>query len=191
MNNLTQFQENLIEDLKKEFNKLNPPKTETSGRFSLQAVKKDLDDIEAFRKSVFDFNAAMAKQLEQDFFRQIEEFNNEFNPVQLSAKRTEDMFREEYYIQKPRSGNVSIYFDGETDVNRHQLNVMYDYEPVEINTHCQTIRLEKIKGLLFHRLGYLHREKMEYASYKTLDEFVQNYKGFQQNITSEYKKLTN
>ena len=188
--NLTQFQENLIEDLKKEFSKLNPPKTETSGRFSLQAVKKDLDDTEAFRKSVFDFNAAMAKQLEQDLYRQIDEFNTEFSPVQIFARGTENMFREDYYIKNPRSGNASIYFEGETDVNRHQLNVMYDYEPVEIKTHSQTIRLEKIKGLLFHRLGYLHREKSEYQSYKTLDEFVQNYKGFQQNITSEYKKLS-
>lgn len=100
------------------------------------------------------------------------------------------MFRNEYYIKNPRSGDSSIYFKGETDVNKTQLHVMYDYEPVEIKTHCHTIRLEKIKGLLFHRLGYLHREKGEYQSYKTLDEFVQNYKGFQQNITSEYKKLT-
>ncbi len=66
--NLTQFQENLIEDLKKEFNKLNPPKVETPGRFSLQAVKKGIDDTEAFRKSVFDFNTVMDRQLEQDFF---------------------------------------------------------------------------------------------------------------------------
>jgi len=186
---LTQFQENLIEDLKKEFNKLNPPpKVQTPGRFSLQALKKDLDDTEAFRKSVFDFNAVMARQLEQDFDRQIDEFNKEFSPVQIFARGTGNMFREDYYIKNPRSGNASIYFEGETDVNRHQLNVMYDYEPVEINTHCQVIRLEKIKGLLFHRLGYLHREKCD--SYKTLDEFVQNYKGFQQNITSEYKKLS-
>ena len=188
--NLTTFQENLIEDLKKEFSKLNPPKVETSSRFSLQAVKKGIDDTEAFRKSVFDFNAVMAKQLEQDFDRQIEEFNNEFSPVEIFARGTENMFREEYYIQNPRSGNASIYFEGETDANRTQLNVMYEYEPVEIKTHCQTIRLEKIKGLLFHRLGYLHREKSEYQSYKTLDDFVQNYKGFQQNITSQYKKLT-
>jgi len=188
--NLTQFQENLIEDLKKEFSKLNPPKVKTSSRFSLQAVKKDLDDTEAFRKSVWDFNAAMAKKLEQDFDRQIDEFNKEFSPVQIFAKGTELMFRNEYYIQNPRSGNASIYFEGETDANRHQLNVMYEYEPVEINTHCQVIRLEKIKGLLFHRLGYCHREHSDYKSYKTLDEFVQNYKGFQQNITSEYKKLT-
>ena len=188
--NLTQFQENLIEDLKKEFNKLNPPKIETPGRFSLQAVKKDLDDTEAFRKSVFDFNAVIARQLEQDLYRQIDEFNKEFSPVQIFAKGTENMFREEYYIQNPRSGNVSIYFEGETDVNRTQLNLMYDYELVEINTHCQVIRLEKIKGLLFHRLGYLHREKSEYKSYKSLDEFVQNYKQFQQSITSQYKWLT-
>ena len=186
--NLTQFQENLIEDLKKEFSKLNPPKVETSSRFSLQAVKKGIDDTEAFRKSVFDFNAVMAKQLEQDFYRQIDEFNKEFSPVQIFARDLSDIFKAEYYIKNPHQGDVSIYFEGETDVNRHQLHVMYDYEPVEINTHCQVIRLYKIKGLLFHRLGYLHREK--YDSYESLDEFVQNYKQFQQSITSEYKKLT-
>ena len=188
--NLTQFQENLIEDLKKEFSKLNPPKVETSGRFSLQAVKKGIDDTEAFRKSVFDFNAVMATQLEQDFYRQIDEFNKEFSPVKIFAKDSSDIFKADYYIKNPHQGDIGIYFEGESDVNRHQLNVMYDYEPVEIKTHCQTIRLYKIKGLLFHRLGYLHREKSEYKSYETLDEFVQNYKQFQQNITSEYKKLT-
>jgi len=45
---LTQFQENLIEDLKKEFNKLNSPKVETSGRFSLKALKKCLYDTQSF-----------------------------------------------------------------------------------------------------------------------------------------------
>jgi hypothetical protein len=188
--NLTQFQENLIEDLKKEFNKLNPPKIETPGRFSLQAVKKDLDDTEAFRKSVFDFNAVIARQLEQDLYRQIDEFNKEFSPVMIFTKDLSNIFKAEYYIKNPHHGDISIYFGGETDVNRHQLNVMYDYEPVEIKTHCQLIRLYKIKGLLFNRLGYLHRERSDYKSYDTLDEFVQNYKQFQQNITSEYKKLT-
>jgi hypothetical protein len=188
--NLTTFQENLIEDLKKEFSKLNPPKVETSGRFSLKAVKKDLDDIEAFKKSVFDFNAVMVKQLVQDFDRQIDEFNKEFSPVQIFVRGTDRMLLDEYYIQNPHHGDACIYFEGETDINRTQLHVMYDYGRVEINTHCQLIRLYKIKGILFHRLGYLHREKSEYKSYETLDEFVQNSKGFQQNITNEYKKLT-
>jgi hypothetical protein len=191
--NLTQFQENLIEELKQEFIKLNPkPVSESSGRFSIQAVKQDIDDTEAFRESVFEHNKAIAQQLQVSFKEQLDKFNTEFSPVGLYLFRATylfEMFEADYSIRNPHTRDLALYFHGETDVNNWRLHVLYDYESVEIETSCQIIRCNKIKGLLWCWSGWLHR-KDTHDLYATLDDYVQANKSFQQSITATYAKLT-
>jgi hypothetical protein len=190
---LTQFQENLIEELKQEFIKLNPkPVSESPGRFSIQVVKQDIDDTQAFKDSIFEHNRAIAQQLQISFVEQLDKFNTEFSPVSLNLlndKYLFEMFSNDYSIKNPHTRDLALYFSGETDVNNWNFHVLYDYESVEIETSCQIIRCNKIKGLLWCWRGWLYR-KDTVDFYATLDDYVQADKGLQRNITTRYAKLT-
>jgi hypothetical protein len=186
---LTTFQENLIEELKSEFTKLNPPVVQSSGRFSLETVKKDVDDTEAFKKSVWDYNKKMSIMLKESMLKQVEEFNREFFPVNLRYKHL-NMFdyADDYYLKNPKTAETAFYFNDEYDYTRFYL--LYSYDNVEIKTSCETIQLSKLKGLLWSRRDWLHRNDSGGKFYTTLDEFVQDSQNLQQIITSQYKKLS-
>lgn len=195
MNNLTEFQNNLILDLQKEFLRLNPPKVESSGRFNLAAVKQDIDNVKAFKDSIFSYNKAIALELQKTIETQIEEFNKEFDPIRLqgfldnhvmfgNGTRREDS---EYYIKNPNSAELQLFLIGRTDYPA--VYVIYATEQVIIKTSCETINLFKITGIQWTRRGYLYRNE-DTHKYSTLDEYTQKQKDFQYNITTMYKNLT-
>jgi hypothetical protein len=189
MSNLTTFQNELLSDLEKEFKRLNQC-TSTEGKFTINSVKKDIEDTEAFRKSILEHNKVIAQQLRIEYNDQLNKFNREFNPVNLvSRHKLCDMFEiNEYVMGNPHSTDLALYFDGEGDVNNCQLHVLYDYESVEIKTSCDTIRCYKIKGLLWSKRGWLHRNDGG-NFYTSLDNFVQDNENFQRNITAKYRTL--
>lgn len=195
MNNLTEFQKNLILDLQNEFTHLNPP-AETLGRFSIATLKQNIDSIEAFRKSIYSFNKAMARELKEKFHKQIGEFNKEFDPVNLTYSdyglddNVIKMFEEEYYLKNPNHGEVSLRFAGDNSSNSVQLYVLFNTAPESIETSSETICLDKITSLSWAKRGWLYRKESTHKKYFTLDEFVQEEKSFQLNIQAKYKHLT-
>lgn len=191
MNNLTEFQNNLILDLQKEFTRLNPP-AETPGRFSMATLKQNIDSIEAFKNSIYSFNKAMASELREKFHQQIDEFNKEFAPVKLtySGNDISKMFENEYYLKNPSSADLSLFFEGDNSNNNGQLYMLFNTAPVSIETSSQVIRLDKITSLSWAKRGWLYRNESTHKKYFTLDEFVQEEKSFQLNIQAKYKHLT-
>jgi hypothetical protein len=195
MSYLTTFQDQLLSDLQKEFKKLNST-TPAKGKFTIDSVKKDIEETEAFRKSILEHNKAIAQQLRIEYNYQLNEFNREFSPVSLalhwrrSSSGVSKMFEDEHTMKNPHSVDLALYFEGEEDVNLHRLHVLYDYEPVEIKTSCDLIRGFKIKGLLWSTRGWVHRHDAGGYFYKTLDNFIQGTENFQRTITLQYKHLT-
>lgn len=191
MTNLTEFQNNLILDLQKEFTRLNPP-AETPGRFSMATLKQNIDSIEAFKNSIYSFNKAMASELREKFHKQIDEFNKEFDPVNLTygTNCVTKMFEDEYYLKNPNSTEISLFFEGDNSSNNGQLYMLFNTAPVSIETSSQVIRLDKITSLSWTKRSWLRRDESTYKKYFTLDEFVQEEKSFQLNIQAKYKHLT-
>jgi len=191
MTNLTEFQNNLILDLQKEFTRLNPP-AETPGRFSMATLKQNIDSIEAFRKSIYSFNKAMARELKEKFHKQIDEFNKEFDPVNLTygTNCVTKMFEDEYYLKNPNNTEISLFFEGDNSSNNGQLYVLFNTAPVSIETSSETIRLYKITSLSWTKRSWIRRNEPIHQKYFTLDEFVQEEKSFQLNIQAKYKHLT-
>lgn len=195
MNNLTEFQNNLILDLQKEFTRLNPPKVESSGRFSLAAVKQDVDNVKAFKDSIFKYNQAIALELQKNIQIQMEEFNKEFDPIILTGFLDyHDMFGNgttrgadaDYYIRNPNSAELRLFLIGKTDYPA--VYVIYTTEKVTIKTSCETISLLKITGIQWTKRGYLYKDE-DTHKYPTLDEYVQKQTTFQQTVTTLYKNL--
>jgi len=194
MTNLTEFQNNLILDLQKEFLRLNPPKVESSGRFNLAAVKQDIDNDKAFKDSIFSYNKAIALELQKIIGTQVEEFNKEFDPIRLTGFLDyPDMFGNgtrrddsDYYIRNPHSAELPLFLIGKTDYP--SVRVIYTAEKVTINTSCENITLHKITGIQWTKRGYLYKEE-DRDKYSTLDEYTQKQKNFQYDITAMYKKL--
>lgn len=189
MTNLTAFQNQLISDLQNEFTKLNPIDS-NNDRFSIHTVKQSINDLEAFKESVFSFNRIMAEQLKQDCNKQIEKFNQEFSPVKLIHRDTNSMFDNDYYRKNPSNISRAFYFDGETDCNAWRVAVLFDYETVELDLPYEKYKLNKIKGLSWGLTDWFDRNNGNKITYKTLDEFIQANKTFQHWITDEYKKKT-
>lgn len=193
MTNLTTFQNQLISDLQNEFAKLNPA-SPTSGKFTIAAVKQDIDSEKQFRESVFNYNKTIAQQLQEDFCNQIDTFNREFSPVTIKwdyyagQDRADHMFSDDYSMKNPHSAEIGLSFINDKDSVK--LYVLYDFKPVEIETTSNTIRLYKITGLLWTRRSWVRRKSSDAPMYKTFDEFVQNDKSFQRDITSKYNHLT-
>lgn len=194
MNNLTEFQNNLILDLQKEFTRLNPPKVESSGRFNLAAVQQDIDNVKAFKDSIFSYNKALALELQKIIGTQLEEFNKEFDPIRLTGFLDyHDMFGNgtrrddsDYYIRNPNSAELKLFLVGKTDYP--SVTVIYTTERVAINTSCENISLFKITGIQWTKRGYLYKDT-DTDKYSTLDEYTQKQKNFQYDITAMYKKL--
>lgn len=191
MNNLTEFQNNLILDLQKEFTRLNPP-AETLGKFSMATLKQNIDTVEAFRKSIYFCNRAMARELKEKFYHQINEFNKEFDPVKLtySGNDISKMFEDDHYLKNPNSVDVSLFFEGDNSSSNVQLYVLFNTAPVSIETSSETIRLSKITSLSWTKRSWIRRDESTHKKYFTLDEFVQEEKNFQLNIQAKYKHLT-
>ena len=193
MSYLTTFQDQLLSDLEKEFKRLNST-TPTKGKFTIDSVKKDIEETEAFRKCILEHNKAIAQQLRIEYNSQLNAFNREFSPVSLALHRNRSsastMFEDEYAMKNPQNVELALYFEGETDVNNCKLHVLYDYESVEIKTSCDLIRGFKIKGLLWSNRGWLHRHDAGGYFYKTLDNFIQGTENFQRTLTLKYKQLT-
>jgi hypothetical protein len=190
MNNLTKFQNQLITDLQNEFAKLNPPATQDSGRFSIATLKKDVQEVDSFKKSIWDYNIKMSIMLEKSMHEQIEQFNKEFAPVNLYFDKRLRMFSEDsdyYYIKNPNSADAQLSFEKQEYIG---LYVLFNTTRVTITTSCETISMRKITGLLWSTRSSLCRNDSEAVHYATLEDFVQQNKNFQRKITNEYNNLT-
>jgi len=190
MNNLTKFQNQLITDLQNEFAKLNPPTTQDSGRFSIATLKKDVQEVDAFKKSIWDYNKKMSAMLKESMLEQIEQFNKEFAPVKLHFDSKLSMFSEDsdyYYAKNPYHAEVELKFGSDQYVG---LYILYNTTRVTITTSCETISLSKIKGLMWSTRGWVCRNEASGVHYATLEDFIQQNTEFQRRITNEYNRIT-
>lgn len=194
MTKLTAFQDQLIQSLQSEFARLNPQPV-ANRRFTIDAVKNDIQSEQAFRESIISYNRSIAKQLEQDFYQQINAFHNEFAPLKMTwgtiggVDKADYVFHDDYSMKKPGNEEIALSFSDDSS-NRDELYVLYDIKPVEIETTSNRITMYKITGLLWTRRSWVKRNNSGHAMYKTFDEFIQNEKSFQQTITSKFKHLT-
>lgn len=195
MTQLTAFQDQLIQSLQSEFARLNPQPV-ANRRFTIDAVKNDIQSEQAFRESIISYNRSIAKQLEQDFYQQINAFNNEFAPLDITwgnwsdGDRAIKMFNENHSMKRPHNAEIGLFFSGDSSNSDVKLYVLYDFKLVEIETTSDTIGMFKITGLLWTRRSWVKRNDSGAPMYKTFDEFIQNEKSFQQSITSKFKHLT-
>lgn len=195
MTQLTAFQDQLIQSLQSEFARLNPQPV-ANRRFTVDAVKNDIQSEQAFRESVIRYNSGIAKQLEQDFYQQITTFNNEFAPLDITwgnwgdSDRAYKMFHDDHSMKNPHSAEIGLFFNGDSSNGGVKLYVLYDFKPIEIETTSNRIIMYKITGICWTTSSWLNRKDSGAAMYKTFDEFIQNEKSFQQSITSKFKHLT-
>ena len=78
MSNLTEFQAGLIEDLSREFQRLNPQKDDKPKRFGVDTISKCIEEEDAFIASLDAYNDSMKKKLKDVFLVQTEAFYEEY-----------------------------------------------------------------------------------------------------------------
>jgi len=204
--NLTTLQQTLVNDLIKEFTKINPkPKAEGSKRFTLETIDECNREEQRFKDTITKHNLTMMKVFTNQFNEELKEFKKEFGKVlttQIGHDRygkphaTLDILSEmtkekplannEYYemnlfiVSKTKSYSGSDSRENYCDNMRYlQLYVDFKRERVvhKLESDKEVI-VYKIVGLEYRRtFSYLHRDKTLNTS--TLDELIQKSKDVQ------------
>jgi hypothetical protein len=204
--NLTTLQQTLVNDLIKEFTKINPkPKAEGSKRFTLETIDECNREEQRFKDTITKHNLTMMKVFTNQFNEELKEFKKEFGKVlgtQIGHDRygkphaTLDILSEitkekplannEYYemelfiVSKTKSYSGSDSRENYCDNMRYlQLYVDFKRERVvhKLESDKEVI-VYKIVGLEYRRtFSYLHRDKTLNTS--TLDELIQQSKDVQ------------
>ena len=82
MTTITDFQKNLLSEIKLEFERLNPKKeNNTNNRFSVETIKNCINQKENFINSIKAYNKLMVQNLEDVFNSEIDYFIKEFGEV--------------------------------------------------------------------------------------------------------------
>ena len=80
--NLTPLQQGLVNDLIKEFNRINPkPRAEGSKRFTLETINDCNREEERFKETITKHNLTMMKVFINQFNDELKEFKKEFGKV--------------------------------------------------------------------------------------------------------------
>jgi hypothetical protein len=208
MNNLTAVQKGLVDDLIKEFNKINPkPKTEGSKRFTLETINDCNREEERFKETITKHNLTMMKVFTTQFNDEIKAFKKEFGKVLdvqighfgyvrphgtldilTNATKEKPLANNEYsemnlfIVSKTKrySGSDSRY---NYCNNMNYLQIYVDFKRVRVIHKLESgkeVIVYKIVGLEYRRYQYLHKEKVINTS--TLDELVQTDKEVQKKL---------
>jgi hypothetical protein len=208
MENLTKVQQKLIDDLVKEFTKINPkPKTENS-RFGVSTIMECLKEEERFKETITKHNTAIVGLLSEQIQNEVDGFKKEFGKVidiQVGIESNHvthtlsDIVK--YVNENPLmvgdSSEATIFFVSKT--KKYHDDSRYDYFDgkkynkfyVYFKREWVTITLEsgkrvsvyKIVGVEYCTVSWLERNKDYSFKTLTLDEMIQTNKTVQQKLT--------
>lgn len=208
MSNLTNKQEELINNLINEFEKLNPRKElNGSKRFNLSTISEVINEETRLIQTMDKYNSTMKKVFIEQFESEIKDFKKEFGSlfeVQIGYNA---------YSNNNIIGGMIEWIESKADINHKELNVFivsknrkyvddsrYNYcngmsyiqlyvdfskvRQQEVLDTGKCIILHKITGLEFRTRDYLNKDKC----YVTLDSLIQNEKFIQQRLVLLSKK---
>jgi hypothetical protein len=209
-NNLTSFQQGLVDDLIKEFERINPkPKVGGGKRFSFDTINECIQEEDRFKQTITKHNLTMMKVFLNQFEEELKAFKEEYGKVfdvQIGHSMYQDM-----------RGTIEKLIEGtqEKPLSNNEYNEMYlfvvskkrpyassdsrydycngmQYQRIFIDfkrdrvTHKlesgKEIVVYKIVGLEYRRYEYLHKDKVPNTS--TLDELIQIDKEIQKSFVA-------
>jgi len=205
--NLTNYQTKLINDLSKEFDKLNP-KTEkvgTTSRFSVNTISECNNEEKKFIETIEKYNVSMSLVLDKDLKKQLKEFDKEYNKVMYltygkvysptniwndmntllnSAEKTKKS--DECIINLVSKKNVNDSSDNRKYNNgMAYISIFLSYKVERVSIVLKSskiINLDKIIGLNFSTHEWLHRNESYATNRNTLDLLIQDCKNTQSRI---------
>jgi hypothetical protein len=204
--NLTTLQQTLVNDLIKEFTKINPkPKAEGSKRFTLETIDECNREEQRFKDTITKHNLTMMKVFTNQFNEELKEFKKEFGKV-LTTQIGHDRYGKphatldilsEMTKEKPLANNenyeMNLFIVSKTKSysgsdsrenycdNMRYLQLYVDFKRERVVHKLESdkeVIVYKIVGLEYRRtFSYLHRDKTLNTS--TLDELIQKSKDVQ------------
>ena len=207
--NLTPLQQGLVDDLIKEFNRINPkPRAEGSKRFTLETINDCNREEERFKETITKHNLTMMKVFINQFNDELKEFKKEFGKVLdvqighfgygrphgtldilTNATKEKPLANNEYSEMnlfivsktKPYSGGDSRYNYCD---NMDYLRLYTDFKRERLVHKLESgkeVIVYKVVGLEYRAIyEYLHRDKTINTS--TLDELIQTNKEVQKKL---------
>lgn len=207
--NLTPLQQGLVDDLIKEFNRINPkPRAEGSKRFTLETINDCNREEERFKETITKHNLTMMKVFINQFNDELKEFKKEFGKVLnvqighfgysrphgtldilTNATKEKPLANNEYsemnlfIVSKTkrysRGDSRYDYCD-----NMDYLRLYTDFKRERLVHKLESgkeVIVYKVVGLEYRAIyEYLHREKTINTS--TLDELIQTNKEVQKKL---------
>jgi hypothetical protein len=209
-NNLTSFQQGLVDDLIKEFERINPkPKVGGGKRFSFDTINECIQEEDRFKQTITKHNLTMMKVFLNQFEEELKAFKEEYGKVfdvQIGHSMYQDMRGTiekliEGTQEKPLSNNeyneiylfvVSKKRPYESSDSRYDYCNGMKYQQIFIDfkrdrvTHKlesgKEIVVYKIVGLEYRRYQYSDKGKVPNTS--TLDELIQIDKEIQKSFVA-------
>jgi hypothetical protein len=210
---LTDFQNKLLQEIQKEFSRINPPAVNksTNKRFSLASIESCKNEEEKYLKTVLKHNQTMVKVFEKQLKDEIKEFTKEFGKLfevqlgyQFSNGGTTIVSGLENFlsqnanttINNKKSDELHLFIVSKTKplsgTNNLCKGKTYYRFYVDFKRESEAIVLEsgkqinvfKIVGLSFISDSYLYRDTSGCLTTSTLDGYVQSSKALQQFLVS-------
>jgi len=214
---LTDFQQELVNGLITEFTKINPKPTNGASRFTLQTIKDCLQEKDRFKDTVAKHNLAMMEALVSQFKSEIQEFEKEFGEVltvelgyklpqnpntrhktleaMVEATRKQPLSENSFFetnlsfVSKTKAYKGDAHFDYFKGKSYHQIYVDFARELVRKKLESGEITSAyKIIGLNYYTIDSSYRKTRNYEQFKTLDDFVQNHQPTQQKLVELAKQ---
>jgi len=208
---LSDFQQELVNGLVNELTKINPKPTNGASRFTLQTIKDCLQEKNRFKESITKHNLAMVEALVSQFKIQIQEFEEEFGEVvtvELGYKSPHNQNTRHNTLEtmvevtqkKPLVNNdfyeTRLFFVSKTKAYKSETLFDYfkgnDYYTLYVDFKREVVRktfeggevvsVYKIVGLEFYTMDYLGRKNKGYESFMSLDGLVQCHQPTQQKL---------
>jgi hypothetical protein len=206
MSNLTSYQQGLIDDLKKEFTKINPKQSiNVVKRFSFDTISECQKEEERFLATIRKHNDTMIKVFDKQFKDELKAFEKEFGKsfttqIGFYYSPTNSQHTHELFITQNKKGVQNDYnhyemylfiksktkaFNGDSRYNycngRDYTKLQVDFKREKVSIKLESgkqVSAYKIVGLIFCSNEYLYRDR-ECTLTSTLDEFVQTDKRLQ------------
>ena len=207
MEDLSKVQQDLINDLVKEFRKINPKKSNSSNRFTIDTIHNCLKEEERFISSVKKHNESMATLFVEHFKNEVSDFEKEFGELievnfgGFDNRGNQSTFHDlksfiergnkndfsnstqvaVVLISKTKSARSSDDYKGK-GMKNSSLFVRFKTEFVKtILDSGKEVSLRKVIGLKYTLNGSYSGDTHYYSS---LDELIQTDKSLQQRIVS-------
>ena len=209
MSKLTSFQQGLIDELTKEFIKINPKSSDsTVKRFTLDTIDECKKEEERFFTTIGKHNETMIKVFDKQFKDELKNFTKEFGKlfytkIGYGTNHTHEVFLEKNKKDaKDDHKSYEMYlcivsrtkkFDGDSRYNycdgQNYKKICVDFKREKISHTLESgkiISAYKIVGLLFISTEYLYRDRDPSTTTitSTLDEYIQTCKELQKQMVA-------